>query len=224
VTTTPSRGAAGRRPARKRASRGGRPTRDAAARLPDKILDVATGLFLTQGFGATSIEAVAVRARISKRTLYARFADKRDLFSAVVRRLIERWLPPFDASLLAPGPIDEVLQRTARQILKAALSPEALALTRIMHTEARRFPELSRAMIESGARKGSEHIAELLAREAAAGHLKLDDPAFAAEQFMVLVLAIPQRRAMGLGPALAADELERWAERAVALFLDGCRA
>jgi TetR/AcrR family transcriptional regulator, mexJK operon transcriptional repressor len=224
VTTTQSRTPAGRRRPRKRPSRGGRPTRDAAARLPDKILDVATGLFLSQGFGATSIEAVAARARISKRTLYARFADKRDLFRAVVRRLIERWLPPFDASLLAPGPLDEVLIRTARQILKAALSPEALALMRIMNTEAQRFPELASAMIESGARKGNEHIAELFRREAAAGHLMLDDPAFAAEEFMVMVLTIPQRRAMGLGPALSPGELERWAERAVALFLDGCRA
>ena len=55
------------------------------------------------------------------------------------------------------------------QILTAALSPEALALYRIMLTETQRFPELASAMVESGARKGSEHIAELLAREAAAG-------------------------------------------------------
>jgi AcrR family transcriptional regulator len=212
-----------RRSSRRRQSFGGRPTRDASARLPDKILDVATGLFLSQGFGATSIEAVAARAHISKRTLYSRFADKRELFRAVVRRLIARWLPPFDASLLAPGPVDEVLRRTARELLKAALSPEALALTRIMQTEARRFPELGRAMVESGARKGSEHIAEFLAREAAAGRLRIPDAGFAAEAFMVLVLTVPQRRAMGLGPALSSEEIERWGERAVELFLDGCR-
>ncbi|HUC61408.1 MAG TPA: TetR/AcrR family transcriptional regulator [Alphaproteobacteria bacterium] len=213
-----------RRPRGRRPHSGGRPTRDASARLPERILEVATALFLSQGFGSTSIEAVAARARISKRTLYSRFADKRDLFRAVVRRLIERWLPPFDASLLGPGPVDEVLTRAAREILKAALSPEALALTRIMQTEARRFPELGRAMIESGARKGSESIAAFLAREAAAGRMRLSDPAFAAEAFMVLVLTVPQRRAMGIGPALGPDELARWAERAVALFLDGCRA
>jgi AcrR family transcriptional regulator len=221
TATSPS--ARPRHASRRRQSFGGRPTRDASARLPDKILDVATGLFLTQGFGATSIEAVAARAHISKRTLYSRFADKRELFRAVVRRLIARWLPPFDASLLAPGPVEDVLKRTARELLKAALSPEALALTRIMQTEARRFPELGRAMVESGARKGSEHIAEFLGREAAAGRLRVADPAFAAEAFMVLVLTVPQRRAMGMGPALSPDEIERWGERAVELFLDGCR-
>lgn len=203
--------------------RGGRPTRHETVLLREKILDVATELFLTQGFGATSIEAVAERARISKRTFYHRFKDKSDLFQAVVRRLIEQWLPPFDATLFKPGPINVVLRRTAKQMLSAALSPEALALYRMILSEAQRFPELARAMTESGARKGAEHIAELLAREARAGHLRIGDSRFAAEQFMSMALSIPQRRALGLGEPLSLEELDRWARRTVDLFLDGCR-
>src|SRR5947208_875980 len=57
-------------------SRGGRPSREQAARLGERILDVATHLFLSHGYGATSIEAVARRARVSKRTFYHRFPDK----------------------------------------------------------------------------------------------------------------------------------------------------
>ena len=202
---------------------GGRPSRQQAARLNDKILDVATELFLRQGFGGTSIEAVAVRARISKRTFYHRFADKGALFEAVVRRLIARWLPAFDAHLLKPGPLDAVLRRTAKQMLALALSPDALALYRVVLSEAERFPELAQVMIESGARKGVEHIAELLVREARAGRLRVGDARFAAEQFMSMVLAVPQRRALGLGQPLSRGELDRWARRTVDLFLDGCR-
>src|SRR5712692_8655749 len=73
---------------------GGRPSRLESAQLSDRILDVATQLFLGDGFGATSIEAVAKRAGISKRTFYHRFRGKEVLFEAVVRRLIERWTPP----------------------------------------------------------------------------------------------------------------------------------
>ncbi|HET6307753.1 MAG TPA: helix-turn-helix domain-containing protein, partial [Rhodopila sp.] len=65
--------------------RGGRPSREQAALLGDRILDVATELFLAEGYGATSIEAVAQRARISKRTFYHRFPDKAALFDAVLR-------------------------------------------------------------------------------------------------------------------------------------------
>ena len=57
-------------------------------------------LFLNDGFGATSIEAVAKRAGISKRTFYHRFTGKEMLFEAVVRRLVERWTPSFDTAML----------------------------------------------------------------------------------------------------------------------------
>src|ERR1700684_2799247 len=84
--------------------RGGRPSRQQSAQLADRIIDVAEKLFLGHGFGATSIEAVAKHAGISKRTFYHRFPGKERLFEAVVRRLIERWRPPFDTGFLgAPG-------------------------------------------------------------------------------------------------------------------------
>src|SRR5271154_6048263 len=74
--------------------RGGRPSQAQAARLPEKILDAAADVFFTEGYGAASIEAIARRARIAKRTLYARFNDKADLFAAVVHHVVERLRPP----------------------------------------------------------------------------------------------------------------------------------
>src|ERR1700732_2354545 len=106
---------------------GGRPSRLESAQLSDRILDVATALFLGDGFGATSIEAVAKRAGISKRTFYHRFRGKELLFEAVVRRLIDKWTPPFDAALLEAPSLAETLRRTAEYMLGAALTPEALA-------------------------------------------------------------------------------------------------
>src|SRR5260370_30727492 len=83
---------------------GGRPSRLESAQLSDRILDVATALFLGEGYGATSIEAVARRARISKRTFYHRFRGKEALFETVLRRLIAPSMPTFAAHLLeAPG-------------------------------------------------------------------------------------------------------------------------
>ena len=70
------------------------PVEDEAEQLGERILDAATALFFTAGYGATTIEAVAKRARISKRTFYHRFDDKPALFSAVVHRTIDRMRPP----------------------------------------------------------------------------------------------------------------------------------
>src|ERR1700758_5334303 len=163
---------------------GGRPSRQGSARLSDRILDVAAALFLGDGFGATSIEAVARRAGISKRTFYHRFHGKEVLFEAVVRRLIERWLPPFDAALLEQPSLVEALQRAAEHMLRVALPPEALALHRIVIAEARRFPGLPRIMHELGAASGIERIGRYLMQRINAGELRPVDPRFAAEEFI----------------------------------------
>jgi AcrR family transcriptional regulator len=203
--------------------RGGRPTRLEAAALGDKILDVATALFLSRGFGATSIEAVASRARISKRTFYHRFSDKAALYRAVVRRLLQHWLPEFEAAFDAPAPLDILLARLARRMLAVALTPEALALRRLLVAEAERFPELVEIAIEQGATRAVERIAALLEEERRAGRIALDDCRFAAAQFQELVLSIPLRRAMGFGAPLTEDEREDWATKCAVLFIEGCR-
>src|SRR5262252_4434617 len=112
--------------------RGGRPSRAQAQQLGERILDVATQLFLAHGYGATSIEAVAQRARISKRTFYHRFADKPALFSAVVHRIIERLRPPAGVPLFQGASLREILERLAGLMLRAALSPQAVALHRLI--------------------------------------------------------------------------------------------
>src|SRR4051812_27564552 len=79
-------------------SRGGRPTKSAAIERDQRLIEVATRLFLDRGFDATSLDAVAEAARVSKPTVYARYGDKRGLFRAVLRREISRWLAPLSAA------------------------------------------------------------------------------------------------------------------------------
>ena len=204
--------------------RGGRPSREEAQQLREQILDAATHLFLAHGFGATSIEAVARQARISKRTFYHRFEDKPALFGAVVHRIIERLRPPRDMPLLGGANLEEILERLAGLILHAALSPPALALQRLIVAESARFPQLVAAMTEEGSTaEAIGLIAGVLEREARAGGLALDNPAFAAEQFLYMVMTLPQRRAMGLGAPMTPIESDAWARDVVNLFLNGCR-
>jgi TetR/AcrR family transcriptional regulator, mexJK operon transcriptional repressor len=204
--------------------RGGRPSRQQSAELAVRILAVAETLFLGHGFGETSIEAVAKRAGISKRTFYHRFPGKERLFEAVVRRLIERWLPPLDAGLVDSPSLADGLRLTAEHMLKIALTPEALALHRIVIAEARQFPGLARMMHEIGAASGIERIARQLEPRIKSGELRPMNTRFAAEEFILMVVTGPQRRALGLATPLTTAELADWAEDAVSLFLDGCRA
>ena len=165
--------------------RGGRPTRIEAERLAERILEVATGLFLAQGYGPTSVESVAQQAGISKRTFYARYPDKAALFAAV--------------------------------------SPPAIALHRMIVAESGRFPELARVVAErGGSAEAVTLIAGLLAHSPGGGAGL--SPEFAAEQFLFMMATVPQRRAMGLGQPIEADQLDTWVADTVALFLRGWRA
>jgi TetR/AcrR family transcriptional regulator, mexJK operon transcriptional repressor len=222
ITTTRAKHPHHRPPSATR--RGGRPSRIEALELNQRILDVATELFLLQGYGLTTIEALARRAGISKRTFYHRFADKAVLFGAVVHRIIERVRPPPGVPLIEGATLHEVLKRLAGFILHAALSPPAIALHRLMVAESARFPELARALNAQGAsQEAIALISGLLARELDNHDLTGQAREFAALQFLQLVVVMPQRRALGFDKPMTAAELEAWADSSVRLFLNGCR-
>ena len=205
-------------------SLGGRPSRAQAEKLGERILDAATSLFLAHGYGATSIEEVARRARVSKRTFYHRFEDKPTLFGAVVHRIVDRLRPPAGVPIVEGADLAAILERLAELILNAALSPQGIALHRLIVGESARFPKLAAVVNANGAAEEAvDLIANLLHRESRAGKIALDDPAFAARQFLYMVLAIPQRRAMGLGAPMSAGELREWPRDVATLFLEGCR-
>jgi len=201
----------------------GRPTRDRSAQLGDAIIDAATELFLSEGYGATSIESIARQARVSKRTFYARFADKAALFRAVVDAVVARLRPPETEELFEVGPIDQVLLGVALALLDAALNPLALALYRVTLAESGRFADVATATTgERGSAEAVERIAALLAMADPASDASARE--FAATQFVHMVIAIPQRRALGLGHAMNEAERREWAKGTVALFLNGWRA
>jgi TetR/AcrR family transcriptional regulator, mexJK operon transcriptional repressor len=202
--------------------RSGRPPRADAPLLRERILHAATELFLDEGYGSTSIDSVAVSAGVSKRTFYDRFHNKAALFAAVVHRIVEQIRPGADVPLLAGRSLPEILRRLAGLILKAALSPQALALHRLVTGESRRFPELANLVeTEGGQGEATALIAGLLAKELGKLNVARDDQRFAADQFIYMVVTLPQRRALGFGQPMTATELEMWTHKVVALFLEG---
>ena len=213
-----------RRTAGKAVARGGRPSREDALRLRERILMAATELFLAEGYGSTSIEAVAKHAGVSKRTLYDRFDDKPALFAAVVHRIIGQIRPAPDVPLVEGATLADILRRLAILILNAALSPQAIALHRLVNAEAARFPELVRAVASDGStREATDLIGALLERGLSEAKLSDANREFSAAQFIFMVVTLPQRRAMGFGTPMTRAELDAWSVSVVYLFLNGCR-
>ncbi|MBW4047328.1 MAG: TetR/AcrR family transcriptional regulator [Proteobacteria bacterium] len=203
-------------------ARGGRPSREASEQFRERILDAATSLLLTHGYGATSIEAVASAAGVSKRTFYHRFDDKKALMSAVVARLIDSARPPTHVPLIDGYGLEQVLENLARLMLRAALNPNILALYRLIVAESARFPDLAAAVAQAGGRQEAMHlIVDLLMNDAKLSELGVAHATFAAEQFLQMVVSLPQMRAIGLGTPMSHDDLETWVRRSVALFIGG---
>jgi TetR/AcrR family transcriptional regulator, mexJK operon transcriptional repressor len=209
--------------------RGGRPTREEAEARDVRLLDVATRLFMERGFDGTSIDAVAEAAGVSKPTVYARYRDKRDLFAAVLRGRIRRWLAPVSAAAEAeatetsPKSIRTTLHELSRHMVAYTLAPEAGALHRILSAQAVHFPELAKLANEDGWLRAVRGVSSILRQSAARGHIKVDDPEFAADMFLNLVLGHGKRLAL-YGIATDPKTEERHRKAAVEFFLSGVRA
>lgn len=202
--------------------RSGRPPAAIAARLPAILLDAAEARFLTQGYGATSVEQIALDVGATKRTIYAKFGDKAGLFSAMAKRIVERrraWL-----SGEFPGEtVDERLIKFGIQLLSLALAPDVLSLHRLIVAEAHRFPEIVLLVDELAARGVRRRLAEIMAAEAAKGSLVVADPGLAADLLMGMILNAAVHDGLLGRSSMAATHPTRWVRAAVSVFLDGCR-
>jgi TetR/AcrR family transcriptional regulator, mexJK operon transcriptional repressor len=209
--------------------RGGRPTREEAEARDVRLLDVATRLFMERGFDGTSIDTVAEAAGVSKPTVYARYQDKRDLFAAVLRGRVLKWLAPVSAAAEAeaietsPKSIKTTLHELSRHMVAYTLAPEAGALHRILSAQAVQFPELAKLAMEEGWLRAVRGVSSILRQSAARGHIKVDDPELAADMFLNLVLG-HSRRLMLYGLATDPKTEERHRKAAVEFFLSGVRA
>src|SRR5579864_2543791 len=98
----------------------------------EAILAAAERAFLAAGFGAVTMDAIARGAGVSKATVYAHFHGKEELFGAVITHLTERRLGGFSVDALDPTDIAASLTTIASRFLDLVLSPEAIALNRII--------------------------------------------------------------------------------------------
>ena len=122
----------------------GRPSVRQAEAIADHILQSAQGLFLSEGYAQTSMEAVATAAGISKGTLYARFPSKSDLFRALVADRLKAWENKAPAWVEQPRlSLFDYLHRRGAMILAAFRDEEVQAFTQLVNSEARNFPELA---------------------------------------------------------------------------------
>lgn len=201
----------------------GRPTREQAELRHEELLDRALELFLENGFELVTMEAIAAAVGMTKRTVYARYEDKRALFRAAVQRAIERWIVPIEnMRAVESDDLEATLVAIAEIRLRNAISPVGLRLQRIVNAESYRFPEIFDLAYEQGTRPTIHFLADLLTRRADGGGLCIEDGQIAAAAFLSMVIGGPTR-AIVLGGPVDEPAIEARIRICVRMFLNGVR-
>lgn len=200
----------------------GRPRRQAAELLPASILASARELFLSKGFAATSVQEIAERAGVTKRTLYVKIGDKEAIFGAVVGIMLQDWRDMIDGA----GP-DQSLQlrfeKLGLQLLSVMLEPDMVRLNRVMLAEAYRFPSMVNLLVAQIEQGPIPQLERLLMRTRGATGAPTESDQVAARLFYDMIVGAPMRMALTGRPASLVIAPEEWVRQAATLFLQGWR-
>jgi TetR/AcrR family transcriptional regulator, mexJK operon transcriptional repressor len=181
----------------------------------EAILDAGYTLFLERGVAATTMDAVAERASVSKMTVYANFQDKPALLSAVFDRRI-KLMHLFD---LAVGPdlnsSVERLVELGELVTSTTSQPEVVRMVRLMTECADEYPRLAAAFYTAGRGELLKQIAAFLKALTKREFLSIKDPELAAEQLVASWLAGLVRQSLGLAGPPSTDAIAKRVRYAV---------
>lgn len=144
---------------------------------PREICAAALEVFADKGFAAARVEEIARRAGVSKGTLYLYFADKEDLFRAVVHdtiapnlEMIRDVIASTDVSFAQA--VRLFLPRFAETTDRVPIGP----IAKMVIGESRNFPELAKVWHDEVVSQAIGLVAGLIREAQARGEVRPGDP------------------------------------------------
>ncbi|RUL75222.1 TetR/AcrR family transcriptional regulator [Dyella choica] len=194
-----------------------------APRLTDRkrgaIIEAAIDEFRVAGYETTSMDRIAARAGVSKRTVYNHFPSKEVLFAQILRHLWDAIAGSDTVVFHADRPLrDQLLELLAQKF--RLLNDEAfVSLARVAIAAGIHSPERALDMV-ARMNEREEGLTVWIRAAAAAGRLKTEDPLFASHQLEGLIkgFAFWPQITLAQAPLDAATQ-KKVAESAVDMFL-----
>jgi TetR/AcrR family transcriptional repressor of mexJK operon len=184
-----------------------------------RILAAAADIFFEKGYKETSTADIARGARVSKRELYANFADKRDILSAVVAEMQNEMQAQANISWTSTGDLSTVLIDAGIQISEFINSEKFGKLLRIVVAESFSDPAAAERFYQLGPGRGRDSTAAFMRRQIKLGNLRKADPLQAADDFLNLIVSSRRLTAVVLGRPLDSRKTKKRVRHAVDLFL-----
>jgi TetR/AcrR family transcriptional regulator, regulator of autoinduction and epiphytic fitness len=186
----------------------------------EAILEGGMHEFLAHGYAATSMDRVAIAAKVSKATVYSHFRDKEGLFNALIQRLVEKKFSTiFDAKdpeMMQAEP-ETVLRNLANRLLDTATNePYFLNFMRVILGESGRFPALARCFVNNVERTAFRLLQQYFA---SCPQLNASDPEVAARIFVGTLIHFLIVQEMLHGKDILPMERDRLIDGLVALLV-----
>ena len=171
----------------------------------DAIVAAARDLFLEHGFGDVSMDAIAAKAEVSKRTVYNHFENKAQLFESIMGDACPG--KHFDDDTNVPvDPPQQVLAQIGITFLRIISHDEGVALYRVVMAEGSKFPELAKTF-HNHTEILSRKLAAYLEDQTAKGVLHVENSSQAAHHFIAMLTA-PLMMELTIGVRGPATEIE----------------
>ena len=165
----------------------GRPTVDELERRKHKIMQVATSLFVRDGYAGTSLVDIAKGAGVATRTVYQHFGDKESIFRHVMfaRETAAVFSPP---AIRPEETLFDIIVKAANYIHEVSLRPTTVDLMRLTISESRRFPELTKKLTDTTYSRFRANVKGIFDELLKRGLVHDTDTALSAAIFVDLIL------------------------------------
>jgi len=152
------------------------------------LLDAAALVFKEKGYAAATVDAIAAKAGMSKKTVYQVFDSKLALFNALLDDRFFNFPDPPDED---GGSLEEGLVRILAAIADILLRPDRAALLRVIIAEGQASPELATAFDRLKLSREMNALERWFERHQRRGALKVGDVHEAARLIFGLTIAEP---------------------------------
>ncbi|MCB2060528.1 MAG: TetR/AcrR family transcriptional regulator [Novosphingobium sp.] len=175
------------KPKRRRLNQAGRPTAAELEKRKARVMQVATDLFVTNGYAATSLVDIARGAGVATRTLYQHFGDKEAMFREVI--YARDSAGALERPTVTPGDtLLDALLRAGEYAHDVTFREQSIGLMRLMIAESGRFPDFMKQVATSIFARFRKNIEKVFVALEEAKLIPNGDHARSAELFFDFVL------------------------------------
>lgn len=197
----------------------GRPATPETA-LRAALTQATLALLLDGGYAAATVDAVAKRAGVAKKTLYRFAANRDELVAQTVSGWTEAFQPAFAQDAGRREAVAPLLETGLKAVAQQVLSAEAVGMFRLLQSDFPGREALLDSYQRNGIQRGRATVADWLRRQQQYGWLLARDWAQTSDLLLAMTIAEPLRQ-MTLGLLPPGSAIDERIAAAVALVMPG---